>query len=62
VSEKERWKNRKVENMIDEYILLIDEDDMMMMMNMMVNIVMNIEEWFIISQIYIISHIIDNLI
>jgi len=62
VSERERWINRKVENMIDEYILLIDEDDMMMMMNMMVNIEMNIEEWFIISQIYIISHIIDNLI
>jgi hypothetical protein len=60
VSEREKWKNRKVVNMIDEYILLIDEDDMMMMMNMMVNIEMNIEEWFIISQIYIISHIINS--
>ena len=43
MSEREKWKNRKVVNMIDEYILLIDEDDMMMMMNMMVNIEMNIE-------------------
>jgi len=27
VSERERWINRKVVNMIDEYILLIDEYD-----------------------------------
>jgi hypothetical protein len=27
VSEREKWINRKVVNMIDEYILLIDEYD-----------------------------------
>ena len=43
MSEREKWINRQVVNIIDEYILLIDEDDMMMMMNMMVNIEMNIE-------------------